>query len=199
MDRRCLSGKDWGFSMLGSPFRFAAAAIFCLQLAACASGPDSSRYGENGTLPAPMVHGTRIETPDKPMQCVPYARARSGVTLFGDAGTWWAKADGIYARGTTPRLGAVIVLTGYAGPGRGHVGVVSALLSDREIRIDHANWLDDGAIYVSDPVVDVSPDNDWSEVRVYNPRTGSWGIKTYIVQGFIGPGHDGDSDRVASD
>jgi len=35
--------------------------------------------------------------------------------------------------------------------------------------------------------VDVSPDNDWSQVRVFNERTGSWGVKTYLVQGFIGP------------
>ena len=40
-------------------------------------------------------------------------------------------------------LGSVMVLTGYAGPGRGHVGVVSQLVSAREIRIDHANWLGD--------------------------------------------------------
>ena len=52
------------------------------------------------------------------------------------------------------------MLTGYAGPGRGHVGVVSALVSDREIRLDHANWLGDGAIYIDDPVVDVSPENE---------------------------------------
>jgi hypothetical protein len=140
--------------MVGSPLRLAAAAIFSLQLAACASGPDSDSLSYN-ELPAPATHGTHVETPDKPMQCVPYARTRSGVVLYGDAGTWWAKADGVYDRGSTPRLGAVIVLTGYAGPGRGHVGVVSAMLSDREIRIDHANWLDDGAVYMNDPVVDV--------------------------------------------
>jgi hypothetical protein len=57
----------------------------------------------------------------------------------------------------------------------------------REIRIDHANWLDDGAIYVGDPVRDVSPDNDWSEVRVFNLKTRAWGGRIYAVQGFIGP------------
>ena len=91
------------------------------------------------------------------------------------------------------------MLTGYAGPGRGHVGVVSALVSDREIRLDHANWLGDGAIYIDDPVVDVSPENDWSEVRVWNPRTTAWGRKTYLVQGFIGPGGADDSERVAAE
>jgi len=182
--------------MVGSLLRFAAAASFPFLLAACSGSPGVPSSFQ-GPLPEPIIAGTHIEMPDRPTECVPYARARSGVDIYGDAGTWWAKAEGVYERNSTPRLGAVIVLTGYAGPGRGHVGVVTALLSDREIRIDHANWLDDGAIYVGDPVVDVSADNDWSEVRVYNPKTGSWGIKTYIVQGFIGPAASTDADRVA--
>jgi surface antigen len=133
------------------------------------------------------------------MECVPYARARSGLALYGDAGTWWDKAEGHYAKRQTPRPGSVIVLTGYAGPGRGHVGVVTALVSAREIRLDHANWLGDGAIYIDDPVVDVSPENDWSEVRVWNPRTTAWGRKTYLVEGFIGPDPVEDSDRIAAE
>ena len=56
----------------------------------------------------------------------------------------------------------------------------------REIRVDHANWLDDGSIYLNDPVEDVSADNDWSQVRVCNIKTGGWGGKIYPVQGFIG-------------
>jgi len=140
-----------------------------------------------------------VETPPRPLECVPYARARSGVVLFGDAGKWWDAADGRYAKRHEPHPGAVIVLGGYAGPGRGHVGVVSALLSTREIRLDHANWLGDGAIYIDDPVVDVSPENDWSEVRVWNPRNNAWGVKTYLVEGFIGPDRTSDSDRVAAE
>ncbi len=81
-----------------------------------------------------------------------------------------------------------MVLTGYAGPGRAHLAVVASQVSDREIPVDHANWLERRlAIYRDDPVVDVSSDNDWSEVRIYNPRAHAWGIRTYIVQGFIGP------------
>ena len=133
------------------------------------------------------------------MECVPYARARSGLALFGDAGTWWDKAEGRYVKSQSPHLGSVIVLTGYAGPGRGHVAVVSAVTSAREIRLDHANWLGDGAIYIDDPVVDVSEENDWSEVRVWNPRTDAWGRKTYLVQGFIGPDRISDSDRIAAE
>lgn len=180
--------------MVGSLSRLAAAVSLSLTLAACASSDNSIGTSE---LPAP-VRGARVETPQSPLQCVPYARTRSGVGIYGDAGTWWDKAQGKYARGTEPLLGSVMVLTGYAGPGRAHVAVVANLVSDREITVDHANWLDDGAIYRDDPVVDVSPDNDWSEVRVFNPRTGSWGVRTYLVQGFIGPGPDEDRERVAA-
>jgi hypothetical protein len=32
------------------------------------------------------------------LQCVPYARAQSGIEIRGNAGTWWAQAEGRYAR-----------------------------------------------------------------------------------------------------
>jgi hypothetical protein len=176
----------------------AAAMLFCaLAAAGCASSGDQAFQFDQ--LGPSETEGARVETPPEPLQCVPYARARSGVALFGDAATWWDKADGHYARRPEPHRGAVIVLGGYAGPGHGHVGVVSALVSAREIRLDHANWLGDGAIYIDDPVADVSPENDWSEVRVWNPRTGAWGRKTYLVEGFIGPDRIGGADRVASE
>jgi len=180
--------------MVGSFVRLAAAASFSLTLAACAGGP--STYFPNelaGDNPQrPQTRGTHVEIPDHPSQCVPYARARSGIELYGDASTWWDAAAGRYER----RLGAVLVMTGYAGAHRAHLGVVENVVSSREIRIDHANWLNDGAIYKDDPVVDVSPDNDWTEVRVWNPQANAWGVKTYLVQGFIGPGLD--PQQVAS-
>ena len=61
------------------------------------------------------------------------------------------------------------------------------IVSSREIRIDHANWLNNGAIYLDDPVADISPDNDWSQVLVWNVETHAWGVHTYNVQGFIEP------------
>jgi hypothetical protein len=179
--------------------RFAAVALLAFGAAGCASGPDDDAGSAEALLSAPSIAGARIETPRTPLECVPYARARSGVELFGDAGSWWVKAEGRYTRSRTPQLGAVMVLTGYAGPGRGHVGVVSRVASAREIRLDHANWLADGAIYLNDPVVDVSPDNDWSEVRVWNARARSWGTRTYVVEGFIGPSALERSDRIASE
>ena len=62
------------------------------------------------------------------------------------------------------------------------------MVSPCEIRIDHANWLNGGSIYVNNPVMDVSPANDWSQVRVYNIQTGGWGAKVFPVKGFIGFG-----------
>ena len=42
-------------------------------------------------------------------ECVPFARAASGIRIYGDAWTWWDQADGKYRRGDSPRTGAVIV------------------------------------------------------------------------------------------
>ncbi|MGH6889951.1 MAG: CHAP domain-containing protein [Rhizomicrobium sp.] len=156
-------------------------------LAGCAGTSDTFGGNEGSGLTLPETAGTRIEIPPTPLECVPYARVRSGVRLFGDAGTWWARAEGRYRRSRTPVTGSVLVLTGYAGPGRGHLAVVTRLVSAREIRLDHANWLGDGAIYLDDPAVDVSPENDWSEVRIWNARAHAWGVRTYLVEGFVGP------------
>lgn len=168
--------------MVGSFLRLAAAAALGIALAGCASGPDYADRDDSGPS-----HTAR---PQSTMQCVPYAREHSGVVIYGDAYTWWDKAAGKFARTATPSEGAVMVLYNYAGPNRGHVAVVRALVDSRTIKIDHANWLDDGAIYVDNPVRDVSAANDWSQVRVFNLRTGAWGSHIYPVQGFIGPGPD---------
>jgi surface antigen len=122
----------------------------------------------------------------------------SGVALHGDAYTWWNQAAGRYERNSTPKAGSVLVLTNYAGPNHAHLAVVRQVVSDREIRIDHANWLNDGAIYEDDPVVDVSDENDWSKVRVWNLRASAWGTRVYPVQGFIGPGPDEGEMRISS-
>jgi hypothetical protein len=92
-----------------------------------------------------------------------------------------------------------MVLTGYAGPQHGHVAVVRAVVSPREIRVDHANWLDDGSVYVDDPVMDVSDANDWSQIRVFNIKARAWGSKIYPVKGFIGPSGGAPDLMLASD
>ena len=158
---------------------------------ACAGDPDIS------ALPREPQHRmVESDGPATPLQCVPYARLHSTVKLYGDAYTWWDQAAGKFQRTDAPQAGAVMVLTGYAGPARGHVAVVRKIINTREIRVDHANWLDDGSIYIDDPVVDVSADNDWSRVKVWNIKAGGWGAKTYPVQGFIGSDRDAAPDEA---
>jgi surface antigen len=173
-----------------------AVALAALGLGGCAG--DVMDYSEH---PMPREHGHAMVENDghKPLQCVPYARAHSDVKIYGDAYTWWDQAAGKYSRGSEPLPGAVMVLNNYAGDNRGHVAVVKRQVSAREIRVDHANWLDDGSIYVNDPVEDVSGDNDWSLVRVYNLKTGGWGGKVYPVQGFIGGKATDRPDLMAQD
>ena len=171
--------------------KLAAVALLGLALAGCASSEEVMDYG---TTPMPPERAqTQVQNDThKPLQCVPYARDHSDVKIHGDAYTWWDQAAGKYQRASVPSDGAVMVLHNYAGPARGHVAVVRALVNPRQIRVDHANWLDDGAIYINDPVEDVSRENDWSLVRVYNLKTGAWGGKVYPVQGFIGGDEQGD-------
>ena len=179
--------------MVGALRQFAAVAALSLTAAACASAPHDAFDGGYGD----MAGGARVERPAHPLQCVPYARRISGIPIYGDAWTWWQQAAGRYERGDAPQPGAVLVLDGYAGPRRAHLAVVRAVISDREIRVDHANWLDQGNIHLDDPVMDVSTGNDWSEVRVFNLAAGAWGTRHYHVRGFIGPGAEDDAMRVS--
>ncbi len=179
--------------MFSGGVRIATLAFVAAGLAGCANDRAAyveSPYIESHGMPGPdLARTTPAQVPQQtPLQCAPYAREHSGVKLYGDAWTWWAKASGKFSREAVPESGAVLVLTDYAGSERGHVAVVRSMVSSREIRIDHANWLGDGAIYLDDPVADVSENNDWSRVRVWNIKTGGWGTRIYPVQGFIGPG-----------
>lgn len=176
-------------AMLHTVVKLTGAALMALVLAGCAS--DVMQYSE-----MPREPGRSVVTGEnrQPVQCAPYAREHSRIKIFGDAYTWWDKAAGSYPRGSAPQAGSIMVLHDYAGPTNGHVAVVRDLISAREIRVDHANWLNDGSIYVNDPVMDVSADNDWSAVRVYNIKTGGWGSRVYPVQGFIGSTSDSVAD-----
>lgn len=116
-------------------------------------------------------------------QCVPYARARSGIGIFGDAYTWWDTAAGRYARGSLPIAGSVLVLRKTNRLRYGHVGVVTAVVGPREIRVDHANW-QPNAIITNMAVLDVSPANDWTQLRFWNKDARVWGA-IYPASGFI--------------
>jgi surface antigen len=132
-----------------------------------------------GTSRAPGVGG---------LTCVPYARDRSGLAIRGDAWQWWGAASGRYQRNRTPRSGSVLVFMRTSRLPLGHVSVVARVVSPREIRVDHANWgsgTGKGRIARNQPVMDVSPTNDWSLVRVWYARIGSYGATTYPAHGFI--------------
>ena len=128
-----------------------------------------------------------VMDPASPLQCVPFAREASGVEIYGDAKNWWKLAAGKYSRAKRPQQGAVLVLKGYRTTRRGHVAVVKEILDDRTIVVDHANWGNDGRIYLSAPVRDESPKNDWSMVRVWYTPAGKWGQRIYRTRGFILP------------
>jgi surface antigen len=78
-----------------------------------------------------------------------------------------------------------MVIRGYDDDERGHLAVVRRVLNDREIVVDHANWLNGGEISIDNPIMDVSDDNDWSEVRVWYTPDRHYGGRIYEVQGFI--------------
>jgi subtilisin family serine protease len=131
-------------------------------------------------LPNPSV-----ETPLKRLFCVEYARARSGLAVFGDAKFWWARAKSLYARASDPVENAVMVFSASKRLRLGHVAVVTRIVSRREIRVDQANWQNHGEIDHSTPVRDVSARNDWSQVRVWDMGSAGFGTHVYAVSGFI--------------
>lgn len=176
------------------------ARALCLGLAlallgACASTPapvDSSglRGRVTQSLPPPPYDPSappRVTDYSARLQCVPYARDASGIDIYGNANTWWARAAGRYPRSGMPASGSVLVMRGYRTSSRGHVAFVTHVESSRLIRVDHANWLNNGEISVGVPVLDVSPSNDWTEVRVWHVPGGHWGARVYQAQGFIHP------------
>jgi hypothetical protein len=126
-----------------------------------------------------------VETPLRRLFCVEYARMRSGLAVFGDAKTWWARAKNLYARVSHPVEEAVMVFSGSKRLKRGHVAVVTAIVSPREIIVDQANWQNKGEIDHATPVKDVSRANDWSLVRVWDIPSGAYGSRVYPISGFI--------------
>ena len=126
-----------------------------------------------------------VERPLHHLYCVEYARLRSGLQIFGDAKTWWEQAEKAYARLSQPVSDAVMVFAGSKRIRRGHVAVVTQIISAREIRVDHANWQNEGEIEKSAPVLDVSPGNDWSQVRVWDMASGQFGVHVYAIKGFV--------------
>lgn len=150
-------------------------------LAVLALGACGSTRGTGGSVPGYSGGDT---------SCVPYARARSGIELSGDAWQWWdaAAQSGRYDRSRSPRTGSVLVFMRTSRNRSGHLSVVTRVISSREIRVDHANWASGrnrGRIARDQPVVDVSPGNDWSLVRVWYPPSNALGQTNFPTFGFI--------------
>ena len=131
--------------------------------------------------------------PAQALQCVPFARMESGLAIRGDAWTWWNEAAGIYERGQAPRVGSVLVFKRHNRMVLGHVSVVTKVVNSREILVDHANWGsgrgDRGRVNTHVGVRDVSPNNDWTEVRVWNTAINDFGTGDYPTYGFIYANH----------
>lgn len=124
------------------------------------------------------------------VQCVPFARQASGLSLRGDADSWWYGAQGRYRQGNRPAAGAVLVLRATSRMPSGHVATVRDVLGPRSINVTHSNWGNTSRtrriIYESMRAEDVSRANDWSYVRFWNNDLGVMG-SPYAAYGFIYP------------
>ena len=132
-----------------------------------------------GTSAASGEPGPRVIS-----QCVPFARAVADVPIYGNAADWWSAAAGRYARSAAPQVGSVLVFRRTSRLPYGHVAVVSEVLSSRRILLTHANWVPN---HVNQDVlsIDVSPNNDWSQVKVWWPPSRQMGATAYAAYGFI--------------
>ncbi len=176
--------RQWS-SKIGIPF-------ICLGLlfaAGCARAPAElqtiSSAGINPDLHAMAIREVKdLQSQGRRVWCVPFARNASGVDIRGNANTWWGQAEGLYARGKQPVIGAVMAFKATRKNPMGHVAVVSEVVSPREIKVDHANWKRN-KISLKMNVIDVSAANNWSEVRLES-QADSFG-SVYPINGFIYP------------
>lgn len=120
------------------------------------------------------------------LECAPFARQVTGIQLYGQAYSWWDQADGRYAKAQEPIEGGVLVFRRSGRLPYGHVSVVARQVSDREIRVTQANWVH-RRVTRDEAVVDVSPRNDWSRVRVWWAPSNVLGTTVFPTYGFIAP------------
>jgi hypothetical protein len=137
-----------------------------------------------------MAMGMLLSPKAQAVQCVTYAREMSGIGLKGDAWTWWISAAGQYERGQKPRPGAVVVFKKHGSMRHGHVAVVTEIVNSRKVLVDHANWAPQrghgrGQVSTRVMMMDVSPRNDWTQVRVWHEASGELGQRVYPTYGFI--------------
>ena len=135
---------------------------------------------------SPSAARQAAQAPQRRIQCVQYVVANSDFRIRGNARDWWRNARDVHARGSTPEPGSVLSFRSVRSMPLGHVALVSRVVSSREILIDHANWTR-GAISRSHSVIDVSPRNDWTAVRlaVKPGADATTHGKVYPTDGFI--------------
>ncbi len=125
-------------------------------------------------------------------ECVPFAREVSGISIYGNANTWWGQAAGKYARGNAPRVGAVLAFKPHGSMRLGHVAMVSKIVDDRTVKLTHANWSlingRRGQVERNVTAVDVSETGDWSRVKVWFAPSQDIGKTSWPTHGFIYPG-----------
>ena len=138
-----------------------------------------------------LLFATPAHALNEGLQCVPFARALTGVEIRGDAHSWWDQAEGRYERGSRPKVGAVMTFVPHGNMRLGHVAAVRRIIDKRTLLISHANWstIDGvrGHIEEDVRVIDVSEENDWSRVRVWYTPNGALGTTEWPLHGFIYP------------
>ena len=133
----------------------------------------TARSGAAAATPRPRTTQARNRSAlgySAGISCVPYARQVTGMEISGNGRDWWYNAAGRYARSSRPEPGAILSFPASGGMRSGHVAVVSRVINNRLIEIDHANWggpgIRRGSIMQGVDVMDVSANNDWTQVRV---------------------------------
>ena len=119
------------------------------------------------------------------LQCAPYAREISGIDLHGAAAGWWNEAEGRYARGNAPKEGAVLAFRATHSMRSGHVATVEKVIDDRHVLLNHANWSRPGMVERGAMAEDISPNGDWTQVRVFYAPTKKLGNRASPAFGFI--------------
>jgi surface antigen len=183
--------QGWTMNKAGQWVRARQGWTLATVLALCAPiAPPLAQARPAGLAPSSDISDDSDEPDALPYrQCVPFAREASGIQLYGDALTWWDQAQGHYARGREPKVGAVMSFRPHGAMTLGHVAMVSKVIDDRTVLLRHANWspIDGrrGNVELDVRAVDVSPANDWSEVRVWYAPIGDLGTTHWPVNGFI--------------
>ena len=113
------------------------------------------------------------------------------------AGRRRPQAEGRYRRTHAPAVGSVLVFRRSTRLPDGHVAVVSRVLSDRRILATHANWVHH-QVSENVPVIDVSPGNDWTRVRVWWPPANQMGVTEYATFGFVEANSPPEHDQISA-